>query len=100
MDLRARGSRCTRASAWTSRGRQRATVNGQKVAVDEQGEAHSTQFTVLPGDYAVAVSSTSKYVTYGGAAGGRDPRRSAPLSSGMAFQKSFTPRSSRTSPSS
>ncbi|MXN61213.1 hypothetical protein GR184_01095 [Bacillus sp. BGMRC0062] len=67
------------------------TVNGQKVAVDEQGEAHSTQFTVLPGDYAVAVSSTSKYVTYGGEQVAEIRAGSAPLSSGMAFQQSFTP---------
>ncbi|MDO4917935.1 hypothetical protein [Kocuria sp.] len=66
-------------------------VNGQKIAVDEQDQSHTQQFTVLPGDYAVGVSSASKYVTYGGEQVAQMRAGSQAMDSSMSFSSSFTP---------
>lgn len=67
------------------------TVNDKKVPVDAQDQSHSTQFTVLPGDYAVGIDSASKYVSYGGQQVAEIRAGSEPMSSAMSFDQSYTP---------
>ena len=67
------------------------TVNDQKVTVDKQNDPHAQEFTVLPGDYAVGVSSASKYVTYGGNQVAQIRAGAESMDSGMSFSQSFTP---------
>ena len=66
-------------------------VNGKKVSVDTQGQPHTVEYTVLPGDYAVGVSSSSKYVTYGGNQVAEIRAGSPSSAPVMSFQPSFTP---------
>ncbi|WP_233542817.1 DUF4401 domain-containing protein [Kocuria tytonis] len=67
------------------------TVNDQKVAVDQQNDTRTQQFTVLPGDYAVGVASPGKYVTYGGNQVAEIRAGAQSMESSMSFSRSFTP---------
>ena len=67
------------------------SVNGKKVPVDAQGQPHTVEYTVLPGDYAVGVGSSSKYVTYGGDQVAEIRAGSPSSAPVMSFQPSFTP---------